>query len=223
MKSNRRICNGSKNCRRVHVWCGLLRVRDRRRHAGKLLLPRLPALNRQRLLPGATRAEGRFQTDQVTVEAIRGDGRQRQQGQPRLLRRLRLTYHERSVSDAVHGDQGWQPGRPESVSAHREHLRRQRAEVGAALCGRADFRAQSRLTRRGSRKQRDRCFNGPQMAAGRLAPVTAAVATAETVSPSVPATAMPSTVSAAISTANEMWVGGDSTDPEYRRREKYAV
>ena len=45
------------------------------------------------------------------------------------------------------GDQGQQPGRSESVSAHREHLRRQRAEVGAAFPGRGYIPAQSRLIR----------------------------------------------------------------------------
>ena len=47
--------------------------------------------------------------------------------------------------DAVHRGQSRQPGRSESVQADREHLRRQRAGMGAAFPGRDHVPAQSRL------------------------------------------------------------------------------
>jgi hypothetical protein len=55
---------------------------------------------------------------------------------------------EPPVGHAVHGHQGEQPRRSESVSTDREHFRRERAEVGASFSGRADLRTQSRLIRR---------------------------------------------------------------------------
>ena len=74
-----------------------------------------------------------FKLTKGRVEALRGGGRQRRQGQSRLLRRVRLADRESPVRAAIHRDQSGSLDDPESVSAHREHFCRQRTGVGAAF------------------------------------------------------------------------------------------